>query len=141
MMFPLVRELAVDGIAVTVTCRVLKLCRAHYYRWLNRPIGDRELSEAYLANTLHTAHTDDPEFGYRFLADEAEAEGHDVCERTVWRVCSTNGWFASFAKPKRRNTKASAPATAAHDDLLERDFTAEGPNQVWLTDITEHRTG
>ena len=141
MMFPLVRELAVDGVPVTVTCRVLKLCRAHYYRWLKQPISDRELDEAYLANTLHTAHVDDPEFGYRFLADEAAAEGHDVCERTVWRVCSTHGWFASFAKPKRRNRKATGPQTAAHDDLLRRDFTAEEPNQVWLTDITEHRTG
>ncbi|BDE14937.1 hypothetical protein MKCMC460_37970 [Mycobacterium sp. 20KCMC460] len=28
-----------------------------------------------------------------------------------------------------------------HDDLVERDFTAEGPNQLWLSDITEHRTG
>lgn len=27
-----------------------------------------------------------------------------------------------------------------HDDLVERDFTAEGPNQLWLSDITEHRT-
>jgi len=141
MMFPLVRELAEDGIPVTVTCRVLKLCRAHYYRWRNQPIGDRELSEAYLANTLHTAHKDDPEFGYRFLADEAEAEGHRVSERTVWRVCSTNGWWASFAIPKRRNGKATAPATAAHDDLLRRDFSAGAANQVWLTDITEHKTG
>lgn len=140
MMFPLVRELAVDGVPVAVTCRVLKLCRAHYYRWLNQPVGDRQLAEAYLANTLHTAHKDDPEFGYRFLADEAENEGHAVCERTVWRVCSTNGWFASFSKKNRRNRKATAPATAAHDDLLRRDFTAEEPNQVWLTDITEHKT-
>jgi len=31
-MFPLVRELAVAGVPVTVTCRVLKLCRAQYYR-------------------------------------------------------------------------------------------------------------
>lgn len=36
-MFPLVRELAVDGIPVTVTCRVLTLCRAQYYRWLSEP--------------------------------------------------------------------------------------------------------
>jgi putative transposase len=28
-----------------------------------------------------------------------------------------------------------------HDDLVERDFTAEGPNKLWLGDITEHRTG
>ena len=33
-MYPLVRELAVDGIPVTVTCRVLKLARQPYYRWL-----------------------------------------------------------------------------------------------------------
>lgn len=28
-----------------------------------------------------------------------------------------------------------------HDDLVERDFTAQAPNRLWLTDITEHRTG
>ncbi len=40
MKFPLVRELAEDGIPVTVTCRVLKLCRQQYYRWLNEPFTE-----------------------------------------------------------------------------------------------------
>ena len=77
MMFPLVRELADDGIPVTVTCRVLKLCRQHYYRWLKQPVTDRELAEAWLANAIFDAHRDDPEFGYRFLADEVRDGGHD----------------------------------------------------------------
>ena len=47
MMYPLVRELAVDGIPVTVTCRVLKLARQPYYRWLTAPVGRRELASAY----------------------------------------------------------------------------------------------
>jgi putative transposase len=34
MIYPLVRELAADGIRVTVTCRVLKIARQPYYRWL-----------------------------------------------------------------------------------------------------------
>ena len=34
MMYPLARELADDGIPVAVTCRVLKIARQHYYRWL-----------------------------------------------------------------------------------------------------------
>lgn len=34
MMYPLVKELASDGVPVTVTCRVLKLARQPYYRWL-----------------------------------------------------------------------------------------------------------
>ncbi len=41
-MYPLVRELAVDGIPVTVTCRVLKIARQPYYRWLADPVTDAE---------------------------------------------------------------------------------------------------
>ncbi len=64
-MFPLVRELADDGIPVTVTCRVLRLCRQQYYRWLRQPVTDRQLDEAWLANAIFDAHRDDPGFGYR----------------------------------------------------------------------------
>jgi len=91
MMFPLVRELADDGIPVTVTCRVLKLCRQQYYRWLGQPFTDAELDEAWLANAIFDAHRDDPEFGYRFLADEVCAVGHDVSDRVVWRICRDIG--------------------------------------------------
>ncbi len=139
MMFPVVTDLAADGVPVTVSCRVLKLCRQQYYRWRAHPVTDAEVDEAYLANAILDAHVDDPEFGYRFLADEVRTAGHDVGDRTVWRIASENGWWCSFAKP-RRNRKASAPATAAHDDLVRRQFTADHPNQVWLADLTEHRT-
>ena len=64
-------ELAADGIPVTVSCRVLKLARQPYYRWLPKPISDSELTEAYGANALFDAHQGDPEYGHRFLADEA----------------------------------------------------------------------
>lgn len=69
-MFPLVRERAVDKVPVAVTCRVLKLCRQQCCRWLDQPIANTELDEARLANAVFDAHRDDPEFGYRFLADE-----------------------------------------------------------------------
>ena len=52
MMYPLVRELAVDGVPVTVTCRVLNIARQPYYRWLKAPITDGELDDAYLANAI-----------------------------------------------------------------------------------------
>ena len=139
MMYPLVRELAGDGIPVTVTCRVLKIARQPYYRWLKTPVSDRELDDAYLANAIFDAHRDDPEFGYRFLADEVRQAGHSVCDRTVWRHCTDNGWWSRFGKPKRyKGAKAGPPA---HDDLVKRDFTATAPNELWLTDITEHPTG
>ena len=139
MMYPLVRELAEDGIPVTVTCRVLRISRQPYYRWLARPVTDAELETAHVANAIFDAHRDDPEFGYRFLADEIRQAGHDVCDRTVWRICRDNGWWSAFGKPRRRNRRP--PGTPAHDDLVRRNFTARGPNRLWLADITEHPTG
>ena len=55
MMYPLVKELAGDGIPVAVTCRVLKLARQPYYRWLAAPVTAHDLDEAYLANVLFDA--------------------------------------------------------------------------------------
>jgi transposase InsO family protein len=150
MTYPLVRELAADGIPVAVTCRVLKIARQPYYRWLARPVTAAELEEAYRANALYDAHRDDPEFGYRFLVDEAEAAGQPMAQRTAWRICSANGWWSAFGKKPGKNGKKPGPPV--HDDRLahtdekgriRHKFTtaAQGPNEVWLTDITEHHTG
>jgi transposase InsO family protein len=133
-----VNELAADGIPVAVTCRVLDIARQPYYRWRARPVTTTELERAYRANALFDAHRDDPEFGYRFLADEARDAGLSMADRTAWRICSAMGWWSAFGKKRGRNGKKPGPPV--HDDLVQRDFTAETPNQLWLADITEHRT-
>jgi transposase InsO family protein len=138
MMYPLVRELAAGGIPVTVTCRVLKIARQPYYRWLAHPVTEAELTAAYRANALFNAHHDDPGFGYRFLLDEAREAGQPMAERTAWKICSGLGWWSAFGKKRGRNGKKPGPPV--HDDLVKRDFTAGAPNQLWLADITEHWT-
>jgi hypothetical protein len=132
-----VNELAADGIPVAVTCRVLKLARQPYYRWRAHPVTDAERTEAYRANALFDAHKDDPEFGYRFLVDEARSGGEPMAERTAWRICADNKWWSVFGKKRGKNGKPGPPV---HDDLVARDFTAEEPNTLWLADITEHQT-
>lgn len=125
-------------VPVTVSCRVLKLHRQHYYAWLVRPVTSAEYEEAYLANAIFDAHREDPEFGYRLLFDQVRAAGHDISERTVWKICSANQWWCVFGK--KRRGKKTIPGVAAHDDLVRRDFTASRPNRLWLTDISEHPT-
>jgi putative transposase len=87
---------------------------------------------------LFDAHADDPEFGYRFLADEARDSGEPMADRTAWRICSGMGWWSAFGKKRGKN--GSKPGLPVHDDLVRRAFTATAPNQLWLADITEHRT-
>ncbi|WP_307480082.1 IS3 family transposase [Microbacterium trichothecenolyticum] len=139
-LYPLVKELAGDGIPVTVTCRVLKLARQPYYRWLANPITNAELVEAFRANALFDAHRDDPEFGHRLLADEARDAGEAMSDRTAWRITSENGWWSAFGK-KRARGKGRKAGPPVHDDLVQREFIADAPNRLWLTDITEHHTG
>lgn len=138
-------ELAAAGIPVTVTCRVLKLSRQPYYRWLANPITDSEVVEAYRANALFDAHRDDPEFGHRLLADEAAEAGEAMSDRTAWKIASSNGWWSAFGKKRGKNGKKPGPPV--HDDLcavtdedgrIRHEFTADGPNQLWLTDIERH---
>lgn len=130
-------ELAADGIPVAVTCRVLTLARQPYYRWRANPITGSELAEAYRANALFDAHRDDPEFGYRYLVEEARDAGVPMAERTAWRICANNRWWSVFGKKRAKNGKTGPPV---HDDRVERDFTAGMPNTLWLSDITEHWT-
>lgn len=138
MIYPLVLDLAADGVPVTVTCRVLGFSTQAFYKWRARPVSDRDWQDAHLINAAYDIHHDDPEFGYRFIADELGERGIKAGENRVARLCSQQRIW-SVLTPRRGLRKAAGPAV--HDDLLERDFTAERPNQVWLTDITEHPTG
>jgi len=142
-----VTELAAAGIPVTVTCRVLKLFRQPYYRWLADPVTPNEVVEAYRANALFDAHKDDPEFGHRLLADEARDVGELMADRTAWRITSSNGWWSVFGKKRAKNGKKPGPP--AHDDLCavvdehgrtRHVFAATRANELWLVDITEHGT-
>ena len=131
-------ELAADGIPVAVSLRVLKLSRQPYYRWLKHQVTQAELIEAYRANALVDAHRDDPEYGYRFLVDEAAEAGEVMCERTAWKICRDNQWWSAFGKKRGKNGKRPGPPV--HDDLVKRAFSADDVNELWLTDITEHWT-
>ena len=138
MMYPLVRDLATDGIPVVVTCRVLAFSPQAYYKWRSNPICAREWSDAHLIDAAREIHADDPAFGYRFIADElAQERGISASENRVHRLCSAHGIFSVLARKRGRWARPGEPV---HDDLVCREFTAAAPNRLWLTDITEHRT-
>ena len=140
MMFPLVRDLAAEGIPVRLACRVLGFSPQAFYKWRTRPVCGRDWHDAHLTNAIVDVHGDDPEFGYRFIADELDQIGHQVGERRVWRLCRQQRIWSTTTKKGRRGS-GKVPGPSVHDDLLGRQFHAERPDAIWLTDITEHPTG
>jgi len=142
MIYPLVREMAARNaplrVTIAVASRVLKFSEQAYYKWLKNPVSKREKSDNHLIEVLRDLHADDPQSGYRLLSDDLRELGHQVSERRVWRLCNVAGIRSGILRRKRKSKKSGPPV---HDDLVKRDFTAEKPNQLWLTDITEHWTG
>jgi transposase InsO family protein len=138
MMYPLVRELAVEGIPVTVTCRVLGFTPQAYYRWRADPVSCREWSDAHLVDRARDIHRDDPAFGYRFIADELASEhGIRASENRVQRLCSAHGILSVLSRKRGRWQRPGEPV---HEDLVRRAFSSKAPNELWFTDITEHST-
>jgi transposase InsO family protein len=137
MIYPLVTDLAAEGIPVAVTCRVLGFSKQGYYRWRTNPVTERDWVDAHLVNAALEIHADDPAFGYRFIADELPEKGITAGENRVQRLCKDHGIWSVFSKKRGLNRKPGPPV---HDDLVERDFTAAATNELWLTDITEHPT-
>ncbi len=135
MMNPLVTDLAVMGVPVAVTCRVLGFSKQGYYRWRASSVTDRDWEDAHLVNAALGVHADDLAFGYRFIADELPEKGIMAGENRVQRLCQDHGTWSVFSKKRGLNRRPGPPG---HHDLVERDFTAAAPNELWLTDITEH---
>ncbi|MFD5514260.1 hypothetical protein ACFWIB_42335, partial [Streptomyces sp. NPDC127051] len=117
------KEPAMDGVPVTVTYQVLKLAGQPYYRRLDKPVAGavpcravpcRAVPEqAYRANALSDAHHDDPEFGHRFLADEARDAGARMADRTAWRICRDNHRWSVSGKNRGRGGKAGPPLSSS----------------------------
>ncbi|MBQ0897977.1 IS3 family transposase [Micromonospora sp. U56] len=137
MMYPLVGDLAADGIPVAVTCRVLGFSKQAYYAWRTAPVSQRDWDDAHLINTALDIHAEDPAFGYRFIADELPAHGITAGANRVARLCSAQRIWSVFAKRRGLTRRAGPPV---HDDLVQRRFAADAPDRLWLTDITEHPT-
>jgi putative transposase len=136
MMYPLVQELAERGFPVKVTCGVLGFSTQAFYKWAAKPICDRDWDDAHLTNVIVEIHDDDPEFGYRFIADELERAGYETGESRVQRLCREHRIWSTTTKKGRRHAKTPGPAV--HDDHVQRDFNAPAPDVIWLTDIERH---
>ncbi|WP_307090985.1 IS3 family transposase [Rhodococcus sp. SORGH_AS_0301] len=137
MIYPLVLDLAADGVPVTVTCRVLGFSTQAFYKWKKAPVTQRDWDDAHLIHAARSIHADDPAFGYRFIADELPDRGITAGENRVARLCSQERIWSVFSKKRGLTRKAGPPV---HDDLVDRRFSAAAADELWLTDITEHRT-
>jgi putative transposase len=121
---------------VRVMCRVLGLSPSGYYAWLKRPPSARTLRNQELLAEIERIHQFSREtYGRPRMHAEMRDEGHAVNHKRVGRLMRLGGLRGASRRRKWRTTTREEEARPA-PDLVERDFTAKGPDQLWVADIT-----
>ena len=121
---------------VKAMCRMLGLSTSGYYAWLTRPPSKRSRSNEVLLRRIREIHRFSRQtYGRPRIYAELRDDGVLVNHKRVARLMSRNGIVGATRRRKWRTTKRDRNARPA-PDLIERDFTATGPDQLWVADIT-----
>ena len=125
---------------LAVMCRVLGLSPSGYHDWLRRPPSararrDAELKGGILAIWIESGSV----YGSPRIHAALRARGERVGRKRVARLMGELGIEGVTRRRFRSTTKRDAKARSA-PDLVRRDFSAEGPDQLWVADITYVRT-
>lgn len=117
-------------------CRVLDVSRSGYYAWLNRGPSARAEADAVLLEKIQAIHKEsDGTYGAPRIHKELVEQKTEASLNRVARVMKEAGVHGVSRRKGVRTTWRSKDAEPA-GDLVNRDFTASGPNQLWVADIT-----
>ena len=121
---------------VQVMCEVLAVSRGGYYAWAGRTESARATDDRALAAEIRAAHeASRSRYGSPRVHAELRARGRRVGRKRVARLMRGMG-LAARRRCRFRRTTDSRHAFPIAPNLLERNFTAEAPDRVWLADLT-----
>jgi putative transposase len=139
------RDRVVEGrkLGVEPICRVLcehgiKIAPSTYYEARSRKPSRRAVRDAEVVELIRTVRETKKlrqRFGARKMWLYLRRNGHDVARCTVERLMAEQGWTGAL-RGKGVRTTIPAPADQRPEDLVDRDFTATAPNQLWVADFT-----
>ena len=118
-------------------CEALAVSRSGYRAWLYRPVNRVKLAFKEAVSTSYLSHK--ARAGAPSIAADINIQGFNVSVRTVGRMMRSLGLRARGCR-KFKCTTDSNHKYGASPNLLDRQFTATRPNQVWVGDITYIRT-
>ena len=121
---------------VSAMCRVLSVSNSGYYAWRKRPKPVRAKADAQLATTVAAVHKRSRlTYGSPRVFKELKARGAQVSRKRIERLMRENGIQGRRKRRSKRTTDSRHNGPIA-PNLLQRNFQADEPNRVWVTDVT-----
>lgn len=121
---------------VATMCRLLGVSTSGYYAWHRRAPSARAESDAALLERINEIHRSSRgTYGAPRIHAELVDQGHAVSRKRIARLMRGAGLAGISRRKGTRTTVRDARARAAAD-LVERNFTADAPDRLWVADIT-----
>jgi len=122
--------------AVATMCRVLEVSTSGYWAWCKRSPSRRAVDDGVLQAEIEAIHARSRgTYGVPRVHAELQSEGTCVSRKRVARLMRNAGLEGASRRKKAFTTRKDRDAPPA-PDLVERDFTSEGPDRLWVADIT-----
>ncbi len=130
--------MAGEGLPVQLATRVLGVAESGFYAALTRPVSARAIRHAWLVDQIREVHhASKGTYGVRRVhAELVLGRGITVGHNAVEMLMARNGIRGVTGRARWKRPRPDLIAK----DLVDRDFARQGPNQLWVTDITEHPT-
>ena len=127
-----------DRFGVEPICQLLPIAPSTYYDAKRRPPSARALRDEELKAAIARVHRDNfGVYGARKVWRQLGREGIAVARCTVERLMADLG-LEGVRRGRTRRTTTPDAATPRPADLVERDFSAQRPNQLWVADLERH---
>jgi transposase InsO family protein len=127
---------------VRVMCDALSVSPSGFYAWRSRPESRRDIANRALLVDIRRVHAQHRErYGAPRIHAELRAQGHAISRKRVARIMRQHGIQARAPRRYRVCTTDSKHSLPVAENLLDQNFGANRPDQVWLADITYIPTG
>ena len=126
---------------VAACCRVMKVSTSGFYQWKAQPISDRDWDDAVLTNTIVNIHRMSRlSYGSPRVHSELRLALHTFCSRKRVERLMRQARVAGIYRRRGHGCTKRDPAAELNDDLVGRQFDPDGPDRLWVMDVTEHPT-
>lgn len=126
-----------ERFGVEPICRTLEVSASAYYERAKGKRSARALEDERLLARIREVHERNYcAYGYRRMSIALKREGEDVGKGRVQRLMRKDGIQGAKRRGKPWRTTKPDPLAHRRPDLVERDFSAEAPNRLWVADLS-----
>ena len=123
---------------ISSLCKISNVSKSGYFKWLKHQKTYNDIKNEKIANIIEKIHSDYPDKGYRRIRDDLYRYYNiNVNDKRILRICRVLQIKSTIKYKNNGCTIQNQHPTYTTENILNRNFKADAPDEKWLTDVSE----